>query len=277
MMLADSPSLDQPMIGHRSSALERCPDPLNAIESVAATRPCNRGEALCGREDPTRHWYRLVSGLGRDCAVMADGRRQIVDFVMPGNFFGFASRDERQFTVEAVVDGTVVARYPRQVVEMLADSNPGLARRLREMAFEAISRSQARVLILGRMSAIEKVSLFLLEMAERSCGSTAGAVLLPMSRYDIADYLALSVETVCRALTHLKRCGAIVLTGIHRVKIVDRAALEACNGADAQPVHAARAERSVAALPSGLPNAGTATQLRLEPRAYLGLMTRVVS
>ena len=81
------------------------------------------------------------------------------------------------------------------------------------------------MLILGRATAQEKVGSFLIEMAERLSGAT-DAVALPMSRYDIADYLALSVETVSRALTDLRHRKAIVLTGAHHVKILDRGALE---------------------------------------------------
>jgi len=47
-----------------------------------------------------------------------------------------------------------------------------------------------------------------------------------MSRYDIADYLTLSVETVSRALTSLKQCGAIRLVGTRRIKIIHYDALE---------------------------------------------------
>jgi CRP/FNR family transcriptional regulator, nitrogen fixation regulation protein len=54
-------------------------------------------------------------------------------------------------------------------------------------------------------------------------------VVLPISRYDIADYLGLSVETVSRSLTHFKQQGAIKLSGPRSVWIVDRVALE-CGG-----------------------------------------------
>jgi DNA-binding IclR family transcriptional regulator len=54
-------------------------------------------------------------------------------------------------------------------------------------------------------------------------------VVLPISRYDIADYLGLSVETVSRSLTHFKQQGVIKLSGPRSVWIVDRAALE-CGG-----------------------------------------------
>ena len=92
---------------------------------------------------------------------------------------------------------------------------------------EAITRLQARMLVLGRMTAAEKVGLFLIEMAARSHNSSVERIVLPMSRSDIADYLALSVETVCRALTDLKQSGTIRLSGSHCVTIVDHGALAA--------------------------------------------------
>ena len=184
--------------------------------------PYRRGATIHGPDDPAQHWYRLVSGVARKCALLPDGRRQIVDFLLPGDFFGLIVRHEHRFAVEAIAKDTVVARYPRRRVEALADSDPEVGRLIREVAFETISRAQARTLILGRTTAAEKVGSFLLEMAERWAGATVDAFVLPMSRYDIADYLALAAETVSRALTDLKQRGAIALVRAHRVRIVDR-------------------------------------------------------
>jgi hypothetical protein len=74
-----------------------------------------------------------------------------------------------------IVDGTQVARYPPRGVETAADSNLRLAWQIRELAFESISRSQARLLILGRVTARGTPFVRL----------NANAVVLPMSRYDI--------------------------------------------------------------------------------------------
>jgi hypothetical protein len=70
------------------------------------------------------------------------------------------------------------------------------------------------------------VSAFLLEMADRACAGPANSVELPMSRYDIGDYLAVAVETVSRALTELKRRRVIALAGVRKVRICDRQALQ---------------------------------------------------
>lgn len=199
--------------------------PVKAMETLAVITSCRRGEEIYRADDPPDHWYVIISGVARKSAQLANGQRMIVDFLLPGDFFGFTHREEHHFVVEAVVAGTVVASYPRRLIERLADSNPEVARGIRELAFDATSRLQSRLLILRRTTAVKKVGSFLLEMAERSRDENDDAISLPMSRYDIADYLALSVETVSRALTNLKGRGAIRLSGTRRINIIDRDAL----------------------------------------------------
>jgi CRP-like cAMP-binding protein len=163
---------------------------------------------------------------------MTDGRRYIASFLLPGDFFGFSAGQVHRFSVEAIIAGTIVARYPRRRVEMLAESDAEVGRRVREAAFESIARLQMRMLLLARGNALEKVCAFLLEMADQSADA-ADVFDLPMSRYDIADYLAIAVETVSRALTMLRSRGAIAFLGTRRIKIIDRNALEEGGAASA--------------------------------------------
>ena len=105
-------------------------------------------------------------------------------------------------------------------------SDPEIGRQVREMASDAVSRMQDLLLIMGRTTAREKVGSFLLKMTERTSKQPTDRLMLLTSRYDIADYLALSVETVSRSLTDLRRRGLITLAGPRRVRIVDRHGLE---------------------------------------------------
>jgi CRP-like cAMP-binding protein len=196
------------------------------MERMATLLQFSPGETISDWDDPGEHWYRLVCGAARKCALMSDGRRQIVEFLLPGDLFGFGGVCEPRFVTEAIAVGTLIARYPRNRAERLADTDPAVGRQIREMAFAAIARLQERVLILGRTTARAKVGAFLLEMARRSSDAPSEPMVLPMSRYDIADYLALAVETVSRVLTDLRGRGAITLRGARQVWIVDRAALE---------------------------------------------------
>jgi CRP/FNR family nitrogen fixation transcriptional regulator len=72
-------------------------------------------------------------------------------------------------------------------------------------------------LVVGRQTAIERIAAFLLDMARRQ--SREDSVNLPMPRSDIADYLALTPETVCRVFKHLREEGFIDFTSSRHVAI----------------------------------------------------------
>jgi CRP/FNR family nitrogen fixation transcriptional regulator len=200
--------------------------PLGSLEALSSVATFTGGEPVYLSGEPVDFWYRILSGAARQCALSFEGNRQIVDFLRPGDLFGYAVQDMHSFSVEAIIRGTTVARYPRLRAEGVADSDPHVARRIRELAFESVYRGQRRLLIIGRGSALEKVSNFLLEMADRFRAGPVGPVTLPMSRYDIADYLAMAVETVSRALTILRDRGVVQFEGARRMQIRDRCALE---------------------------------------------------
>jgi CRP/FNR family transcriptional regulator, nitrogen fixation regulation protein len=213
-------------IAYYRHLLSNRPHPLENLDALAAIVPFHRGQEIFSEGQPVEHWYFLISGAARRCAIRSDGRRQIVDLLLPGDFFGLSFGDQSDATIEAVADNTVVASYPRPRIEMLAESDPKIARELRQIAFTALSRMQAQLLILGRITASEKVGSFILEMAARLSERESDQVALPVSRYDIADYLGVSVETVSRALSDLKQRGAIRLSGTRTVSIIHRDLLE---------------------------------------------------
>jgi CRP/FNR family nitrogen fixation transcriptional regulator len=179
------------------------PHALKRLDPFAKIMACNRGQEIPNNAGPSGHWYCVIAGAVRRCAVRSDGRRQIVDLMLPRDFF-FVSDNQNEETIEAIV---------------------AFARELRDVAFQSLTRSQAQLLIIGRVTALEKVGSFLLSLDGRAPDAD-GQVVLPVSRYDIADYLAVSVETVCRALTDLRHRGVIALAGKRTIKILNRSALE---------------------------------------------------
>jgi CRP/FNR family nitrogen fixation transcriptional regulator len=213
-------------VGQYRRLLTHQPHPLKSLDQLAMMTVCHRGQEICSQGRQADHWYCVISGAARRCVIRLDGRRQIVDMLLPGDVFGFTAGEEYDYTVEAVAEGTIVAAYLRRRVELLADADPQLAREIRHIAFLALARLETQLLIVGRITALEKVGSFILEMATRLSAERGSSVALPMSRYDIADYLAVSVETVSRALTDLKQRGVIKLSGTRIVRIVDRDALE---------------------------------------------------
>jgi CRP-like cAMP-binding protein len=198
-----------------------------ALERLAIVARYENDQPIYRSNDPAEHWFRIISGAARKSSLSGEGQRHIVDFLLPGDFFGFSVRGGYQCSAEAIVPGTLVARYVRSSAERLADSDPQVAQYIRRVAFESIGRLQRRTVLLGRSSALEKVSAFLLEMADRSSIEQADWMSLPMSRSDIADYLAMAVETVSRTLTLLRARRSIAFRDrdARQVQICDRGAL----------------------------------------------------
>jgi CRP/FNR family nitrogen fixation transcriptional regulator len=201
--------------------------PPNAMEALGSLQRYDTGETVYCQDEAADYWYLIVAGAARSSTQIADGRRQIMDFLLPGDLFGFHAGARHECSVESVAPDTIVARYQRLQMESLMETDPQLARRVREIAFRSIDRLQSRMILLGRSRALERVCGFLLEMAHRARIEAEGTVVLPMSRYDIADYLAIAVETVSRSLTTLRSERVIAFFDTRHFRIVNRGALEA--------------------------------------------------
>jgi CRP/FNR family nitrogen fixation transcriptional regulator len=212
--------VNEPIWTHQRDAAPR--SAFGGLDSIAVRGHYARGQEIYKELAPVECWYRIESGVARRFSTRADGKRQIVDLLLRGDVFGFGSRGKHHFAVEAAIEDTIVARYPRCRLEASAGSDPRIARELREAACQAMSRLHALILNLGRTTAEQKVGHFLVKIAERLPDGRSDSVMLPISREDIADYLAVSVETVSRALTQLRQRGLIRLTGTRQIRILDR-------------------------------------------------------
>jgi len=199
-------------------------DALMALERIGTRLGFARNDEIYAEGGSADVWYKVVSGTVRICKLLADGRRHIAEFCFSGDCFGIDTAGERRYSAEAL-DDAVVMRYQRRATEQLVDRNPALARKLRDTVLRELTAAHGRAFLLARMTAPERVAAFLLEMRERR--DRTKFVDLPMSRNDIADYLGLTIETVCRTLSAFKRAGAIAIASPHRIELLDRSALEA--------------------------------------------------
>ena len=162
----------------------------------------------------------MISGAIRLCKHLADGRRQISDFVLPGDYCGFLHLDEHRFTAEATSDLELIA-YPHGQVEALGETMPSMRHRLTDFLSRRLMGIQDHLIMLGRQTAKERVLSFLIRLAESTGAKDGEIVELPMNRQDMADYLGLTIETVSRVLTDLKRLHLITLPELHQFTITD--------------------------------------------------------
>jgi CRP/FNR family nitrogen fixation transcriptional regulator len=193
-------------------------DASNDIKLIGFTKSFARDQEVYGEGDRADLFYKVVSGAVRSYRVLADGRRQISGFHLPGEMFGVELDAEHRSAAEALIDTVLVIGRRSAVVD-----DPDQGSCLWRHALGELQRTQCHMMTLGRRTAVERVACFLLELAERL---RAGIVLeLAMSRQDIADYLGLTIETVSRTLSRLQTEGFIKLAGCRQVRIARPAAL----------------------------------------------------
>ena len=198
---------------------------LRALQQIGVKVRFSRGETIFNDGDEATNCYKVISGAVRLCKDMADGRRQIADFLLAGDLFGFVQFGHYKFSAEAVGD-VVLMCYPQRQVARLSSSMPNLRGRLLVLLSQRLLGMQDHLVMLGRQTAKERIASFLLHIAERSDAEEGLAFDLPMSRQDIADYLGLTIETVCRMLSELKREKVIAIPNVGQIVIKDIASLQ---------------------------------------------------
>lgn len=189
---------------------------------VAMSRPCavtfyRANEPIYSQGDAAGPLYLVEFGAVRICRLTADGRRQISGFCFAGDVFGFEGGGEHQCYAESI-DGTGIR-------VLRPSGREGLGVGVLSLALKSLARAQDHLVLLGRMSATEKMAKFLLDLIERR--ESDRLIDLPMQRNDIADYLGLTFETVSRVLRVLKDGGIIRLPRIDQIEVLDIARLEA--------------------------------------------------
>lgn len=180
----------------------------------------------------------VVSGVASLTQTMEDGRTQMVGLLLPSDFLGRPGREVAAYDVTAVSDLTLCC-FRRKPFEQMLGSTPHISQRLLEMTLDELDAAREWMLVLGRKTAREKIASLLAIIARREATLHLTQTVngtrfdLPLTREAMADYLGLTLETVSRQISALKRDGVIVLETNRRVAIPDFDALLAETGDDA--------------------------------------------
>jgi CRP-like cAMP-binding protein len=185
---------------------------------VNAARPSFRslkaGESLYFQGDDCRSIYLLLDGWAFRHQSLEDGRRQILDFTLPGTVFGLFGSGAMTHTVETLTPCRFSVFARDNFCELL-QRVPALALRFVEHLAGAEARAFEHLTNVGRRSARERVANLLVELLMRahqldSAGRTS-RMTLPLMQPHIADALGLASETVCRNLAAMRKDGIVVL------------------------------------------------------------------
>jgi CRP/FNR family nitrogen fixation transcriptional regulator len=192
-----------------------------ALDHIGVVISLRRDEPLFMPGDAATSYFRVLKGAVRSCQLLADGRRHIGAFFLPGDFIGLDAGETYPVVSEAMVETTLI-RYSRRKVDRLVAEQPRIAQSLIEIMRANLATARERMALLGHMTALEKIASFLLGISERRAD---GRIELSMTRTDIGDYLGVTMETVSRVLSQLKGDGIILQKSMHELVIADRPAL----------------------------------------------------
>ena len=202
------------------------PDEQKRLVAIMTTIEVAPHGAIFDEADPADYVFNVTGGAVKIYKLLPDGRRQITGFLLPGDFLGLTHKDAYAYSAEALVT-TKLCRFPRWKLEGLLDEMPKLEQRLLGMASHELAAAQDQMMLLGRKSACERVVSFLLMMSNAAIrrGKPGDPVGLPMNRNDIADYLGLTIETVSRSFTQLRKQKLIELLDEKQVRLLKPEAL----------------------------------------------------
>lgn len=181
------------------------------------------GQSLYRQGDAFRHIYAVRSGTFKSDLTLADGREQVSGFHMAGELMGLdgAASGQHASSSTALEDAEVCA-IPYARLMQLAAHGGGLEHVVGRLMSREIVREHSLMMLLGSMSADERLAAFLLNLSQRlkARGYSPSEFHLRMSRAEIGSYLGMKLETVSRTFSAFQQQGLLEVDKRH-IRITD--------------------------------------------------------
>ena len=225
-ILSGSQNCEECPIRHRAVCARCESDELKRLEEVKYYRRFEAGQTIIWCGDRMDFVGSVVSGVATLTQTMEDGRTQMVGLLLPSDFVGRPGRSVAAYDVTATTD-LLMCCFRKSPFEALIEDTPHIAHRLLEMTLDELDAAREWMLILGRKTAREKIASLLSIIARRDAtlhlrGKEGPVVFdLPLTREAMADYLGLTLETVSRQVSALRKDGVISLEGKRHVTVPD--------------------------------------------------------
>ena len=231
------PSCEQCPIRYRAVCANCEGDQLTVLERSKYYRSYEAGQVIVLAGERMDFVASVTSGVASLTQTLEDGRTQMVGLLLPSDFLGRPGREQAGYTVTAV-SAVHLCCFRRAPFEAMMRDTPLIAARLLEMTLDELDAAREWLLLLGRKTAREKIASFLSILARREAAlhlAPAGSqtrLELPLTREAMADYLGLTIETVSRQISALRREGVIELYAKRGVMVPDYDALLRESGDD---------------------------------------------
>jgi CRP/FNR family transcriptional regulator len=187
-------------------------------------------QELIASEQDISTYSNVMSGVVKLTKLMADGRQQIVGLQFAPDFLGRPFKRQTEIAAQAATE-VKLCSFPAHVLDAMIKETPELEHRLHEQALKELDEARDWMLTLGRKTASEKVASFIHMIATHidpdfEIPNHIIRFELPLKRADIADFLGLTIETVSRQLTKLRKAGVIELENNRTVTVPSLSRLE---------------------------------------------------
>lgn len=198
---------------------------LFGLSKHTSQRHIPKGQTLTYDGDAADEIINIVSGIVKLTKNLEDGRHQIVALQFAPEFVGRPFADENNLNAEAATD-LEICIIPKTAIREASEAEPAFERRMFQQTTEQLDQSRNWLLALGRKTAHERV-VCLLELIRSHDGKSvpdrAGAMQfeLGLTRSEIADFLGLTIETVSRQMTLLRKEGLIEIEKHHMIVVPD--------------------------------------------------------
>lgn len=203
------------------------PEQLTYLSDHTSKHVYSSQEELVSAGEDVSQYSNILSGVVKLTKLLADGRQQIVGLQFAPDFLGRPFKRSSDTSAEAAT-AVRVCSFPRTVMEDLIKSAPELEHRLHEQALDELDEARDWLLALGRKNAAEKVSAFLYMIAcnidPEALSEKPGHIIefdLPLKRAEIADFLGLTIETVSRQITKLRKAQLIELINNRTIRVLN--------------------------------------------------------
>ena len=226
-------------IRHRAVCARCDDDELQRLEEIKYYRSFEAGQTVVWSGDPMDFVASVVSGIATLTQTMEDGRRQMVGLLLPSDFVGRPGRETAAYDVTATTD-LVMCCFRKKPFDDVMLSTPHVGQRLLEMTLDELDAAREWMLLLGRKTAREKIASLIAIIARRDASlkllTAEGRVTvdMPLTREAMSEYLGLTLETVSRQISALRRDGVIEIQSKRHIIIpdFDRLVEEAGDDAD---------------------------------------------
>jgi CRP-like cAMP-binding protein len=162
--------------------------------------------------DEATKLFEVISGSVMVYVLLVDGRRQVVDIVLPSGICGFSLKNTYISNCETLENSLIRVYHKRDIA-----NSEELRSKILEKAEMQLCQMHEHALSLGRKTAEERVATLLARFSEHGTINKHHCTIieLPLTRGEMGDYLGLSLETVCRILASLQKQGVIEIGRRH--------------------------------------------------------------